>query len=75
VESVAEGSSAALGRLHAGDVITSIDAAPVSRLDDLKKAMEKIAKAKPQVVVMGVHRGIRTRFLEIKPGWTESDQP
>ena len=75
VESVAEGSSAALGGLHAGDLITGIDTAPVNRLDDLKKAMEKIAKAKPQVVVMAVRRGIRTRFLEIKPGWTESDQP
>jgi len=74
VESVAEGSSAALGGLHSGDVIISVDGAPVSKLDDLKKAMTSVAKAKPKVIVIGVCRGIRTRFLEIKPGWNDSDQ-
>ncbi len=71
VESVADGSSSALGRLSAGDVITMIDGAPIKKLDELKKAMEDIAAKKPEVVVFEVKRGIRTRFLEIKPGWNE----
>lgn len=74
IVSVAEGSSAALGRLRSGDVVTSINGTQIARLEDLQNAMSEVSKTKPKVVIMEVHRGIRTRFLEVKPGWTESDQ-
>lgn len=74
VESVSEGSSAALGNLCAGDVITMVDGTQIKRMEDLKKVMTEIAQKKPKVVVIQVRRGIHTRFIEIKHGWNDTEQ-
>lgn len=73
VESVADGSSAALAGLRSGDVVLAVDNSRIRDLEDLKRTLDGVAKKQPDAVVMEVKRGIRTRFLEIKPGWTESD--
>jgi serine protease Do len=69
VESVSEGSWAALGGLAAGDAITEIDGTAVASLDALKQAMAEIAKTKPKAVVFKVRRGIHTLFVELEPTW------
>ncbi len=71
VESVAEGSWAALGMLSSGDTITEVNGVPTASLAALKKAMADIAQKKPKAVVFKVRRGIHTRYLEIQPGWPE----
>jgi S1-C subfamily serine protease len=73
VESVVEGSWAALGQLCASDVITQIDGENVGNLDDLKSAVQAVARKKPRTVVFKVQRGIHTLFVEIEPDWSESD--
>ena len=72
VASVSEGSWAALGELRSGDVIVAVDAAEVSSLDDLKRAMSEIAGKKPKAVVLRVRRRIHTLFLEFEPIWPDS---
>lgn len=74
VESVSEGSWAALADLRSGDVITAVDSSQIHELDDLKKALSDITKKKPKRVVMKVCRGIHTIFIEIQPDWSESVQ-
>lgn len=74
VESVSEGSWAALADLGAGNVISAIDGKPISGLADLKTAMAAIAKSKPKTVVFKVQRGVHTRFLEIQPSWPDAGQ-
>ncbi|MDH7603082.1 MAG: PDZ domain-containing protein [Armatimonadota bacterium] len=71
VESVSEGSWAALGGLRAGDVITEIDGTRILGLDGLKQVMAKIEKNKPKAVVFQVRRGIHTVFVEVQPVWSE----
>lgn len=70
VESVAEGSWAAVGRLSAGDIITELNGQSVSTLDEFKKAMKAARESRPKVLVMKVRRGIHTMFVEIKPDWS-----
>lgn len=70
VESVADGSWAALGGLSAGDVVMTIDGSAVKGLDDLKSAMSAIGQKKPKAVVFKVRRGIHTLYLEFEPMWS-----
>lgn len=72
VESVSEGSWAALADLVAGNVITSVDGKPIASLADLKTAMAAIAKSRPKTVVFKVQSGVHTRFLEIEPSWPDA---
>ena len=74
VESVSEGSWAALADLAGGDVIAAVDSKPISGLADLKAAMAAIAKNKPKTVVFKVQSGVHTRFLEIQPSWPDAGQ-
>jgi serine protease Do len=74
VESVSEGSWAALADLAAGNVIAEIDGKPISGLADLKAAMAAIAKSKPKTVVFKVENGVHTRFVEIQPSWPDAGQ-
>lgn len=69
VESVAEGSWAALGGLQPGDVISEINSEPIAGLADLEAAMKQIAQEKPKRVVFKVRRGIHTLFVELEPGY------
>jgi len=74
VETVSEGSWAALADLQADDVITAIDGNPISNLQALKTAMTSIAQRKPKTVVFKVQRGIHTSFIEIEPSWPDNAQ-
>ncbi|MCE5313398.1 MAG: PDZ domain-containing protein [Armatimonadota bacterium] len=69
VESVTEGSWAALGNLQPGDVIAEINGKKLSGLAELELAMKRIAEEKPKRVVFKVLRGIHALFVEIEPGW------
>ena len=69
VESVSEGSWVALAELRSGDVITAVDGVTIRNLEDLKTRMAEVSRSRPEVVVFSVRRGIRTRFLEIRPEW------
>ena len=72
VESVSEGSWAALAALCTGDVISSVDGKPIANLAALRAAMIQIAKTKPKSVVFKVHNGVHTQFLEIQPSWPDA---
>lgn len=74
VESVSEGSWAALGRLRSGDVVTQVNGTAILGLGELKGVMTQLAQKKPKSVVLKVRRGIHTMFLEIKPDWGESEK-
>ena len=69
VEAVREGGWAALGHLADGDVILAIDGDPVADVAAVQQKMERVARDKPQSVVMKVRRGIHTFFVEIQTGW------
>lgn len=71
VESVTEGSWAALGMLRSGDTINEVQGAKVASLAALKKAMAEVADKKPKVVVFRISRGIHTMFIEVQPTWPE----
>lgn len=72
VESVSEGSWAAIADLRAGEVISAIDGKPIAGLAGLKSAMAAIAKNKPKTVVFTVHNGVHTLFLELQPSWPDA---
>ena len=72
VVSVSEGSWAALGHLAVGDLILHVQGEATASADDLKKAMEKVASAKPDTVVLHVQRGIHDLYLELRPKWQEA---
>jgi serine protease Do len=69
VEAVREGGWAALGHLADGDVILAIDGDQVADVAAVQQKMERVAREKPQSVVMKVRRGIRTFFVEVQTGW------
>lgn len=72
IESVSEGSWAALANLSSGDVIVAVDGNPITGLAGLKTAMAAIAKSKPNTVVFKVQSGVHTLFLEIQPSWPDT---
>jgi len=72
VEAVREGGWAALGHLADGDVILAIDGDPVADVAAVQQKMGRVAREKPQSVVLKVRRGIRTFFVELQTGWKPS---
>lgn len=72
VESVTDGSWAALANLMIGDLILDVDSKAIDNVDDFKKVMEQVSSRKPVAVVIMVLRGIYTVFIEIEPDWLES---
>jgi serine protease Do len=72
VEAVREGGWAALGHLADGDVILAIDGDPVADVTAVQEKMGRVAREKPQSIVMKVRRGIRTFFVELQTGWKPS---
>ena len=71
VDAVREGGWAALAHLAVGDLLLGIDGEPVENVEAVEKVMTRIAAAKPSSVVLRVHRGIRTFFVEMEPVWKE----
>ncbi len=69
VEEVKSGSWAELGGLGVGDLMLEINSQPTARVDDVRHAMEQIAREKQPVVTIKVLRGIHTAFLELEPNW------
>lgn len=69
VDSVTEGSWAALGDLQPGDVICEINGKPIATLTDLEASMKEITREKPKKVVFKVRRGIHALFVELEPGY------
>jgi serine protease Do len=69
VDAVREGGWAALGHLADGDVILAIDGDPVAEVAAVQQRMERVARERPQSIVMKVRRGIRTFFVELQTGW------
>jgi len=72
VESVSEGSWAAIADLNAGDVISAVDGKPITGMASLKAAMAEIAKNKSKNVVFKVQNGVHTVFLELQPSWPDA---
>lgn len=69
VEEVKPGSWAELGSLFSDDLIVEVGDKPITDIDSLRTAMEKIGKERPSFVKMKVLRGIHTAFLELEPAW------
>ena len=69
VENVKGGGWAELGGLADGDLILEVAGQPVDSVDALRRELERVAAAKPKVVVIKVLRGIHTSYLEIEPNW------
>lgn len=71
VESVSDGSWAAIGGLRAGDTIVEIDGQSVNKLVDLERLMTGISQTKAKTVVLKLRRGIHTVYAELEPSWQE----
>ncbi len=69
VENVENAGWAGLGGIRPGDLIRRIDTYDVTSLEDYRKAMTEITKAKPKRVVFLVLRGIQTSFRFVEPEW------
>lgn len=69
VSEVTSGSWAALGMLHVGDLIQSINGESIGDVDDLRDVMERTAENQPASVVIKVLRGIYTMYVELEPKW------
>lgn len=71
IDSVTEGSWAAMSGLNAGDALMSIDGKPIASLDDAKAQLEAVHKTKARWVEMVVRRGVQFVHLEIEPMWED----
>ncbi len=69
VETVSEGSWAALGHLAERDVILAIDGERVVDVAAVEGIMKRIAAARPRSVVLHVRRDIHHLFVELEPDW------
>jgi serine protease Do len=63
------GGWAALAHLAVGDIVQSVDGAPVADAEALKTRMASIHEKKPVRVVFFVRRGVHTIFVELEPDW------
>jgi S1-C subfamily serine protease len=72
VVSVDEGSWAALGHLAVGDLILHAQGEATPTVAQLKATMEKVARDKPDTLVLHVQRGIHELYLELEPKWQEA---
>jgi serine protease Do len=66
---VTRGGWASLARLSTGDIITTVNDAPVTDVTTLEKTLTDLAKTQPATIVLRVLRGIHTVFVEIEPKW------
>ncbi|MCG3150185.1 MAG: hypothetical protein PCFJNLEI_03665 [Verrucomicrobiae bacterium] len=69
VTEVKDGGWAALGQLQANDIIQTVAGQPIADAAALETAMQALPAQKPKYVVVGVRRGIRTRYLELEATW------
>lgn len=60
---------AGLGGLRSGDLVQRIDDYTITTLEEYRKAMTEITKAKPKRVVFVVLRGLSTSFRFVEPAW------
>jgi serine protease Do len=72
VQEVNEGGWAALGNLAPGDLITTVDGAPVANVETLEARMQEVAKRRADRVMLQVRRGIHHLFVEMRPAWPGS---
>jgi S1-C subfamily serine protease len=72
VVEVSKGSWAALANLQEGDVIRSINGAPVSSMEAARDALQNLEKTRPKQVVFFVGRGVNTLFVEAQTDWSLS---
>ena len=70
VETVSEGSWAAVGHLAVGDVIVEVAGRPTRGVGALEEVMKAVAAERPRAVVFRVRRGIHDIYLELKPQWS-----
>ncbi len=75
VQEVGQGGWAALGDLGAGDLIITVDGAPVTDVPGLEKAMTEVAQRQPESVVLQIVRGIHHLYIEMRPAWLSVGQP
>ncbi|UCE61626.1 MAG: PDZ domain-containing protein [Phycisphaerales bacterium] len=61
---------AGLGGIRPGDLIQRIDDLEISDLASYREAMRTIDKRRPERIVFGLLRGVRTRFQYVEPEWT-----
>lgn len=66
---VGEGGWAALGRMHSGDLLLTINGQPVRDIDGLEAQMKSITAKHPRRILLKVKRGVSTMFLELQTNW------
>ncbi len=66
---------AGLGGLRSGGLIQRIDDSTIATLQDYRKAIADITKAKPKRVVFVVLRGLSTSFRFVEPAWGAEEKP
>ena len=71
VETVERAGWASLAGLSGGDIIQEINDTPIKSLEDLEQSMDGITERKDEFVVLFVHRGGLTRYIEIHPVWPD----
>ncbi len=69
VDDVERGGWASSAGIYAGDLIQQIDEHEVANLSEFTAAMEAVAEARPERVVIRVLRGPRTSFRFVEPEW------
>ncbi|WP_457565980.1 PDZ domain-containing protein [Caldithrix abyssi] len=60
--------------LQIGDLIKTVNEAPIETLDDLKKVLKEIERQKPKFVKMFIQRNGSTRFLFIKTNYQQTNR-
>lgn len=71
IEDVKPGGWAELGSLNTEDLLVAVDDQPITDVETLRAAMDKVARERKTFVVMKVMRGIHTAFLEMEPTWKQ----
>lgn len=75
IDGVESAGWAGLGGLRGGDLIQRIDSTEITSLEDYRKVMADITKAKPKRVVFVVLRGLSTSFRFVEPSWGAEEKP
>jgi len=73
VDSVKEGGWAAVGQLGVGDLILEVNGEPVREVAGFEQAMKKVAKERPESVVLRVRRNIHGLYVELRPKWPAAE--
>jgi len=71
---VKPGGWAALAALRLNDIMLNINDAKIETVSDFRKAMNAVAKEKPEFVRFFVKRGIHTFFAEVRPDWSRAER-